>query len=239
MSAQTFGIQMPSIFMLYRSSIGKKIIMAVTGLLGIGFVAFHMYGNLKIFGGPVYFNEYAEGLRELGHPLFGRTHLLFVARTGLIAIVGLHVWAAVSLYRQAAKARPRGYAEKRIMRANYASLTIRYGGIVLLLFVIYHLAHFTWLVDPIAPGTVEAHEAYNNVVGAFQFWPVTLFYLVAVASLGLHLYHGTWSMFQTLGINSRRLSPWLRGLAIVLAIGVPVGFAAVPVSVMLGFVTLA
>ncbi len=236
MSVRTFGLEMPSIFMIYRSSIGKKIIMAVTGLLGIGFVAFHMYGNLKVFGGPLYFNEYAEGLRELGHPLFGRTHLLLVARLGLVAIVALHVWSAVSLYRMAAKARPRGYAEKRIMRANYASLTIRYGGVVLLLFIIYHLAHFTWVVDPIAPGAVEAGDAYNNVVTAFQFWPVTLFYLVALAALGLHLYHGAWSMFQTLGISSRRVSPWLRGLAIALAVAIPVGFAAVPVSVLLGFV---
>ncbi len=233
MSVRTFGIEMPSIFMLYRSTVGKKIIMAVTGLVYIGYVVLHMYGNLKIFGGRIYFNEYAEGLRELGHPVFGHTHLLVIARTVLTVAIVLHVWAAIGLWRKANRARPQSYAQKQVVRANYASLTMRYGGTVIALFILYHLAHLTW---GFAHADYVRGDPYTNIVTAFQFWPVTLIYLIALLALALHLYHGTWSMFQTLGLSSQRLSPWLRGLALVLAVVVPIGFAVVPLSVLLGIV---
>lgn len=227
---------LPSIFMLYRSSIGKKIIMAVTGLLLIGFVFFHMYGNLKVFSGPVYFNEYAEGLREIGAPIFGHLHLLTLARVGLVLAFGLHIWAAISLTRQARRARPRSYEQQRTVQANYAALTIRYGGVVIALFVLYHLAHFTWGVQALNGGDFVPGDAYHNVTSAFESVPITLLYLLAVTALGLHLYHGTWSGLQTLGLNSRRYSTPIRVVALGLALVVSIGFAAVPIGVLTGFV---
>ena len=221
--------------MLYRSTIGRKVIMAVTGLIGIGFVFFHMYGNLKVFSGPVYFNEYAEGLREIGAPVFGHLHLLMVGRIVLVAAVILHVWSAISLTRQAQKARPVNYAHHDKQRTNYAALTIRWGGTVIFLFLIYHLMHFTW-------GTPGVHndfipgDAYHNLVSGFQFFPNVIVYLLAVSALGLHLYHGTWSMCQTLGITTRETEKPIRMLGLGLAIVIVVGFAVVPISVVAGIV---
>lgn len=220
---------------LIRSSIGKKAIMALTGLIGIGFVFFHMYGNLKIFLGAAYFNEYAEGLRELGAPIFGHTHILWVLRIVLLASVVLHVWAAVSLYRQAKKARSTNYAVKRTVAANYASKTIRWGGLVIFLFVIFHLMHFTWGTPGIHPDFVYG-DPYHNVIVGFQFWPATLFYLLAVVALGFHLYHGTWSMIQTLGFLSSRYDTAVRFFALALAIIIAGGFSLVPLAVMFGIV---
>ncbi|MEX1018160.1 MAG: succinate dehydrogenase cytochrome b subunit [Litorilinea sp.] len=222
---------------LYQSSIGKKAIMAVTGLIWIGYVAVHMYGNLKVFQGALYFNEYAEGLRHLGEPVFGFRHLLTVARLVLVASLAAHVWAAVSLYNQARNARPSNYESKRIVQANYASLTMRWGGTVILLFILFHLAHLTWGV-PGVHNDFELGNAYNNLVYGFQSLPVVIIYLVALVALGFHLFHGTWSLFQTLGLNNKSVEPLLRSLAWILAIGVPVGFAAVPLAVLFGMVTL-
>ena len=224
-----------SVTMIYRSTIGKKVIMAVTGMIYIGYVFMHMYGNLKIFLGAAYFNEYAEGLRELGHPVFGYLHILTLARIVLIVAMVLHVWSAVTLTLQARKARPQGYAEKKIVQANYASLTMRYGGIVILLFVIYHLAHLTWGITGVP---FERGDPYFNVVSSFQIMPIPLIYLAAVAALGLHLYHGTWSMLQTLGLSRRSNEKPIRAAALVLAILIAGGFAAVPLGIMFGIVQL-
>jgi succinate dehydrogenase / fumarate reductase, cytochrome b subunit len=222
---------------LYRSSIGKKAIMAVTGLIWIGYVVVHMYGNLKVFQGAFYFNEYAEGLRYLGSPVFGHLHLLTIARAGLVGSLALHVWAAVSLYDQARRARPVSYESRTIVQANYASLTMRWGGTVVLLFIIFHLAHLTWGV-PGVHATFVKGDAYANLVNGFQSLPVVLIYLVALVALGFHLFHGTWSMFQTLGLRYRNVERPIRTLAWLLAILVPLGFAVVPIAVLLGFVTL-
>jgi succinate dehydrogenase / fumarate reductase cytochrome b subunit len=226
----------PGVLGLANSSIGKKVIMAVTGLVWIGFVAFHMYGNLKIFGGAEYFNEYSAGLRTLGEPLFGHTHLLWVARFVLVAAIVLHVWAAVSLYQRARTARPRNYEMHRTLQANYAAITIRYGGAVIFFFVLYHLMHLTWGV-PVIHNEFHHGDAYHNVVAGFQSIPNVIIYTIAVIALGLHLYHGTWSMFQTLGINNRTYDRLIRGLALALAVIVPVGFIIVPYSVLFGFVS--
>lgn len=224
-----------SITMIYRSSIGKKILMAVTGLAWIGYVVMHMYGNLKIFTGQEHFIEYAEGLRNIGAPVFGHLHLLTIARIGLIVAMVLHVWSAVTLYQQARKARPVGYTEKAILRANYASLTVRYGGVVIFLFLIYHLAHLTWgwTGTPFVRG-----DPYFNVVSSFQSPVLVAIYLIAVVALGFHLYHGTWSMLQTLGIMRTSFETPIRLAALALALIVPIGFASVPIAVVLGFVTL-
>lgn len=220
---------------LYRSTIGKKAIMAVTGIIWVGYVVMHMYGNLKAFQGAVYFNEYAEGLRHLGEPVFGYLHLLTVARLVLVASLGLHIWAAVALYQQARAARPQNYATHRVVQANYAALTMRYSAILIALFVVYHLAHFTWGVPGIHSEFIRG-DAYHNLVSGFQFAPVVGLYLLAVVALGFHLFHGVWSMFQTLGINNRDWDGVFRVLAWLLAIVVPLGFAAVPIAVQLGII---
>ena len=220
---------------LYRSSIGKKAIMAVTGLVWVGYVALHMYGNLKAFQGAAYFNEYAEGLRHIGAPVFGHLHLLTVARIVLVASIGAHIWAAWSLYTQARAARPSSYASRRVVQANYAALTMRYGAIVIVLFVLFHLAHLTWGTPGIHSDYIRG-EAYHNLVVGFQSPLVVGFYLLALAALGFHLFHGTWSMFQTLGLNNQDWDGAFRALAWLLAIVVPVGFAAVPVAIQLGII---
>jgi succinate dehydrogenase / fumarate reductase cytochrome b subunit len=220
---------------LYRSSIGKKAIMAVTGLIWVGYVVLHMYGNLKAFQGAAYFNEYAEGLRHIGAPVFGHLHLLTVARVVLVASLGAHIWAAWSLYMQARAARPSSYASRRVVQANYAALTMRYGAVVIVLFVLFHLAHLTWGTPGIHTDYIRG-DAYHNLVMGFQSPLVVGLYLLALAALGFHLFHGTWSMFQTLGLNSQDWDGAFRALAWLLAIVVPVGFAAVPVAIQLGII---
>lgn len=222
---------------LYRSTIGRKVIMAVTGLVGIGFILGHMYGNLKVFSGMVYFDAYAEGLRELGAPVLGYGHGLFIARIVLLAAVVLHVWAAVTLTRDSWNARPQNYNDKKVLQANYASMTMRYGGIILFFFIIFHLMHFTWGTPGVHPD-FEYGQAYQNLVIGFQsyFFIPALFYIVAVTALGFHIYHGTWSMLQTLGLNNRNYSMIIRAASLGLAVVTVLGFAVVPLGVMLGFV---
>lgn len=220
---------------LYQSSIGKKAVMALTGLVWIGFVAFHMYGNLKVFQGVETFNAYAEGLRSLGYPVFGHMHLLMIARVVLIVAIALHIWSAWSLYQQARHARPANYATRRVVQANYASLTMRWGGVLLVFFILFHLAQLTWGVQALNPDFTRS-DPYANVVNAFSFWPTVVLYLMALVALGFHLFHGTWSMFQTLGWNSRDYDGLIHGLAWAVAVVVPVGFALVPIAVQLGIV---
>jgi succinate dehydrogenase / fumarate reductase cytochrome b subunit len=222
---------------LPRSTIGKKVIMAVTGLIYVGYVVVHMYGNLKVFLGSTYFNEYAEGLRSLGAPLLGHLHFLLIARIVLVAALVLHVWSAWSLTRQAQRARPSAYAVKKSVHANAASLSMRWGGLALLLFIIYHLAHLTWGTPGIHNEFVRG-DAYSNLVRGLSNPIASLVYSVGMIALGFHLYHGAWSMFQTLGLNTDSTEKPIRALAIALAVVVPVGFIAVPIAIWLGLVTL-
>lgn len=221
---------------LSRSSIGKKALMALTGLIWIGYLVMHMYGNLKVFTGAEHFNEYAEGLRDIGAPIFGHLHLLTVARIGLVASLAIHIWAAVSLFQTARSARPSSYASRRVVQANYPALTMRYGGAAILLFIIFHLAHLTWGISPVHPDYIRG-DAYHNLIVGFNSLPVVLLYMVALVAVGFHLFHGTWSLFQTLGLNDDSWDPAFRALAWLLAIVVPVGFAAVPIAIQLGLVS--
>ena len=217
--------------------------MAVSGLIGVGFLIVHMYGNLKIFLGPEYFNEYAAGLRELGGPIFGHTHLLWIARVVLLGAVLAHIWAAYELTRQDIGGRPRAnrYGQKKSIAATYASRTMRWGGVILLLFIIFHMLHFTLGLVGYGAGEYQPEAngqfyAYQNVINGFRFWPATIFYIVAMVMLGLHLYHGFWSAFQTLGLNSYKSNTALRALALLVSAGLTVGFVLVPLAVMFGFV---
>jgi len=231
------GVLSIGIVNLYRTSIGKKVIMALTGLIGIGFVIVHMYGNLKAFVGAEYFNHYSEGLRELGAPIFGHTHLLWILRLVLLAAVVLHAWAAWSLYQESRRARSIKYVKHTKIQATPAALYIRVGGVIILIFVILHLMHFTWGVPGIHPNFSQT-DVYRNLVVGFQsygYLPAIL-YLVAMTALGFHLYHGTSSLFQTLGLNDRRAKP-LQALALCLAIVIAFGFAAVPLAVLFGFLS--
>ena len=222
---------------LYQTSIGKKVIMAITGLIGIGFVILHMYGNIKVFGGPEYFNAYSEGLRGLGAPIFGHTHLLWIGRLVLLAAVVLHAWAAWSLYQESQRARAVKYIKHTKVQASVAALYIRVGGVILLIFIVFHLMHFTWGVPGIHPDFSETDVYRNLVVGfsSYGYLPA-IFYLVAMTALGFHLYHGTSSLFQTLGLNDHDAKP-LRAFSLGLAIVVAAGFAIVPLAVMFGLIS--
>lgn len=229
---------MVGILTLPRTTIGKKVIMALTGLIWIGYLVMHMYGNLKIFNGAVYFNEYAHGLREMGAPIFGHGHLLWIARIIFIVSFLSHVWAAITLNRRNKESRNQKYAQHRKLKASPANLTMIWGGIAILLFVIYHLMHFTLgiLVHP----SFSQTDAYHNVVAGFQSYgglPVII-YLIALIAVGFHLYHGIWSVFQTLGLNNKTYSSMLRMVAIVTSVIISVGYATVPIAVLLGYVEL-
>ena len=225
---------MRRVLSLYRSSVGKKILMAATGVVFVLFVLAHMYGNLKAFYGPEKFNHYAEFLREVGAPMFGHGQLLWIFRIVLLAAVAIHVLMAVQLWLMSRAARPVPYGKGlRPEESTYASRTMRWGGVILAAFVTYHLLHFT--VGTVHPDFVPG-AAYENLVIGFQSWPVVLAYTVAMAALCLHLYHGVWSALQTLGANHPRYNGYRRPLAVVVAGVVFVGFMSVPVAVVAGII---
>ena len=211
----------------WRSAIGKKVVMAVTGLIGVGFVIGHMLGNLQMFQGAEKMNAYAHFLKSLGG-------LLWLARLILLAAVVLHVIAAYQLTRMRAAARPVGYKNGPQREVStLASRTMRWGGVLLLVFIVFHILHFTTLdVFP----SYSATDVYGNVIHGFSIWWVSLFYVVAMVFLGLHLYHGAWSSFRTLGATKRSAHPLRRNLALAVAIVVWAGFTAIPVAVFAGLI---
>jgi succinate dehydrogenase / fumarate reductase cytochrome b subunit len=218
---------------LNQSTIGKKAIMAVTGVVLYGFVIMHMVGNLKIFTGETHFNEYSEFLRTVGEPALPYSTLLWVIRIVLTLSLVLHVRAAIQLTRLDTAGRPVAYKKVKRKQASFASLTLRWGGLAIFLFVVYHLMHFTIGGTPVS----ESGEAYAKVIAGFSGNPINVgVYLFAVAALGTHLYHGVWSATQTLGINNRRTDKAFRALAVLSGLGLFVGFAAVPITVLLGMV---
>jgi succinate dehydrogenase / fumarate reductase cytochrome b subunit len=222
---------MRRVAVFYRSTVGKKFAMAVTGAMFFVFVVVHMLGNLKAFYGRDYFNHYAEGLRTLGAPFFGHGQALWVLRIILIAAVIIHMTAAIQLWVLSKRARPVGYRNAPHLELSYASRTMRWGGVLIAAYVAYHLMHFTFgnLNPDFIPG-----DAYHNLVVGFQSVPIVGIYLVALVLLALHLYHGIWSALQTLGANHPKYNAWRRVVAGVFAVGLFVGFASVPVAVLTG-----
>lgn len=226
---------MRGVIALYGSSVGKKVWMATSGVILFGFVLAHMLGNLKAFQGREVFDAYAHHLREIGSPVIPHSGFLWGMRIILLAALSVHVLAAFRLFRQSRGARSERYAKSESQVFSYASRTMRWGGVIILAFVVYHLLHMT-------TGTVhpdfEAGSAYHNLVIGFQSVPVAAFYLIAVGALGFHLYHGIWSAFGTAGVENPKIERIRRPLAAVLAWGIFAGFAVVPLGVILGIVSL-
>jgi succinate dehydrogenase / fumarate reductase, cytochrome b subunit len=219
-----------------RSTITLKILMAVSGLAFIGFVLAHMYGNLKAFAGHDSFNEYAHHLRTIGEPLLPPSGLLWVLRVGLIVALVVHVAAAYALARRASTARSQKYVVKKNRSSSLSSRTMRWGGVTILVFLIWHLLNFS--IGKVNPSGGATNDPYNLMVDTFDLWWMTLIYLVAMVALGMHLRHGTWSALQTLGFTSTgaarrraKTAGW------VLAIVIAGGFALVPLSVLLGVIS--
>lgn len=217
----------------YHSAVGKKAVMAATGVILFGWIFLHMVGNLKLYFGPVHMNEYAHWLRAFGTPAMPETTVLWVMRFLLLAAVVLHIHAAYALTRMNRAARPVGYRGRQHVAASYASRTMRWGGVIILLFIIYHLLHLT---------TGHAHrdfvvdDPYHNVVVGFRIWWVSAAYIVANLALGLHLYHGVWAMFGSLGVTNPRFESWRRKFATTFAVLIAAANISFPLAVLTGFV---
>ncbi|MEU1803518.1 succinate dehydrogenase cytochrome b subunit [Streptomyces sp. NPDC019937] len=218
---------------VWRSTIGKKAVMAVTGLIMLAYLVAHMLGNLKVFFGPGDLNGYAHWLRTLGEPFLPYEGFLWLARIGLLASVVLHGVAAYQLSRRDLAARPRGYAHQR-RRASYATRTMRWGGVILGLFIVWHILDLTTLT---VNERAEPGHPYENVVATFSTWYGNTVYIVAMLALGLHIRHGFWSAAQTLGAGRPRRDRALKRAANALAAILTCGFIAVPVGVMTGVVS--
>jgi len=217
---------MNGLLTLVRSSIGRKVIMAVTGIVLFGFVLGHMAGNLQAFAGPTKLDDYGHALRKLPALLWG-------VRLGLLAAAALHVWAAASLTRTSRGARRQEYRTLRPQDSSYASRSMRISGVVLLAFIVYHLLHFTF--GSVHPDFVEGAVTHNVVTGFQVLW-VTGVYVVAMACLALHLWHGVWSMTQTLGLAHPRYDALRENAATVFTVVVVLGFLAVPIGVLVGLI---
>jgi succinate dehydrogenase / fumarate reductase cytochrome b subunit len=219
----------------WRSAVGKKWVMAITGIMLLGFVLAHMIGNWKVFLGKEHLNVYGEWLRTLGEPALPRTTLLWLMRIGLIGAFFFHIVAAYQLTRMNHAARPVKYQSKRdYIAANFASRTMRWTGIIVALFLLFHLADLTW--GPANPNFVRG-DPYDNLFNSFDRPAVAIIYIVAMLALGFHIFHGAWSMFQSLGLNNPRWNIWRRWFAVGFAVLITVGNIAMPLLITTGVVT--
>ncbi len=225
---------MPGSLKFHQSALGKKVIMAASGIVLFGFVLVHMLGNLKLYQGAEKLNTYAEWLREMGAPLLPHNGAIWLMRVGLLVAVLVHVVSAYQVTRLSQRARPLNYKARQTLQATYASRTMRWGGVIILLFVIYHLAHLTW--GSVHPAFIPG-DVYSNVVAGFRVWWVSAFYVVAQMALGFHLYHGLWSMFQTLGVTAGDDRDWRRKFAVAFALLITLGNLSFPIAVLTGFVS--
>ena len=219
-----------------RTTIALKLGMALSGVVFIGFVLGHMYGNLKAFAGHDAFNEYAHHLRELGEPMLPHEGFLWIMRVGLIVALAVHVYCAVVLWRRAARARTTKYVMKKHTGAIFASRLMRWGGVTILVFLVWHLLNFT--IGKVNVQGGATNDPYDLMVDTFDVWWMTLIYLVAMLALGAHLHHGIWSAAQTLGWTgtaAKRRRAKQVGLATALVISV--GYSLVPLAVLAGIIT--
>ncbi|MGQ0813961.1 MAG: succinate dehydrogenase cytochrome b subunit [Gemmatimonadota bacterium] len=226
-------VNVPRALALWDSSVGKKILMAVSGLILYGFVIGHLIGNLKVYFGAEAFNHYAEGLRSFGEPFLARGQILWLVRLILLAALLVHIVAIVQLYLKSKRARRHGYRKFQGLEFSYASRTMFWGGIAILAFVVFHLLDLTFgTLNP----SFEHGDAYHNFVTTFQRLPVSLAYIAAMFPLGMHLYHGFWSMLQTLGANHPKYNRIRRPIAIGIASLIVLGNISFPIAVLAGFV---
>jgi succinate dehydrogenase / fumarate reductase cytochrome b subunit len=218
----------------YRSAVGKKWVMALTGIMLMGFVFFHAFGNIKLYLGAEDFNHYGEFLREILVPLLPRTWFLWIMRPGLVLAFVLHIHAAYGLTMMNRRASGPGYVQSRDWQAaTFASKSMRYTGVVVLLFVLFHLSDLTWGMTN--PDYVRG-DVYRNLVASFDRPVVAIVYIVANLALALHLFHGAWSMFQSLGLNNPKWNKWRRSFAIGFAALIGVVNISFPIAVMTGIV---
>jgi succinate dehydrogenase / fumarate reductase, cytochrome b subunit len=218
---------------LYRTSIGKKMLMALTGAFILLWLIGHMIGNLKIWLSAQEIDGYASFLRRMGEPVFPHTVALWIIRVVLTVAFVVHVYLAIDLSVRNRRARQVRYARTAHVQADVPAVTMRWGGLALGLFVVFHLANFTW--GWIHPGYRFVRGAvYANVVANFQVWWLVVIYVAALVALALHVYHGTWSIFQTFGVNSRRWDKLIRRSAATTAIVLFLGFVSVPIGVLVG-----
>jgi succinate dehydrogenase / fumarate reductase cytochrome b subunit len=219
----------------WHSAVGKKWLMAVSGIILLGYVLAHMVGNLKVFLGKSHINTYGEWLRTLGEPVLPRTVVLWAMRVVLTAAFVVHIVAAYQLTRMNRRARPVGYQSPRhYVAANFASRTMRWTGVIVAAFVVFHLLDLTW-------GSANPHfvrgDPYDNMFNSFERVPVAIAYIVANVALAFHIFHGAWSMFQSLGLNNPRWNLWRRHFAIGFAALILVGNVSMPLLITTGAVT--
>lgn len=212
----------------YGSMVGKKFVMGITGLIGVGFVIVHALGNLLVFRGPDAINSYSRFLKSTGE-------ILWTLRIILIVAVILHVIAAIQLTRQSRAARTIGYTKHEAQVATISSRTMRWGGALLLLFIVLHILHFT--TGTIRPaGSFSREDVYANVVMSFRIWWVSLFYVISMVALGLHLYHGAWSSVRSIGVSPPSPEPLHRRVSLVIAVFVWAALTSIPLAVLAGVV---
>jgi succinate dehydrogenase / fumarate reductase cytochrome b subunit len=210
----------------WKSTVGKKVVMAITGLIMVGFLIGHMAGNLQVFVSAARLNAYAAFLHSLGE-------VLWMIRGVLVLALVLHIVAAVQLILIDRAARPVAYAKHERPASTFASRTMRWGGLALAIFIVLHLMHFT--TGTLRPAPFVPGDVYRNVVDSFRIWWVSALYIAAMIAVGLHLYHGTWSVFRTLGISPASAHPLAHRISLAIAFIVWLGFTIVPVGILLGW----
>ena len=216
-----------------RTTVALKIVMAVTGVIFLLFVLAHMYGNLKALGGQAAFDDYAHHLRVLGEPMLPYSGFLWVMRITLILSLVLHVWSATVLARRNRGARSQKYVMKKSVVSTLSSRTMMWGGLALLLFIVFHLLQFTTLTIEVG-GSFDS--PYDRLVAAFETWWLLAIYVVAMIALGMHLRHGAWSAVQTLGWSSRSRQPAIKAAALAVALLIVIGFLVPPLAIAFGLI---
>jgi succinate dehydrogenase / fumarate reductase cytochrome b subunit len=216
--------------------VGKKWIMAITGIVLMLFVLGHAIGNMKMYLGAADFDHYSEFLREVLVPILPRTVFLWLLRLGLIAAFVFHIWAAASLTALNRKANAPYMSRRDYVAANFAARTMRWTGVIILLFLIWHLADLTWGIKPVAPSAWSRGAAYVNVTESLQRVGVAILYVVANIALGIHLFHGSWSLFQSLGLNNPRFNRARRYFATGFAVLVAAMNISFPIMIQAGVV---
>lgn len=228
-SAHTPSRRTPFLVTFYRSAVAKKWLMAITGIILLGYVLAHMVGNLKVFLGKDDINHYAEWLRDLGEPALPHEVVLWILRVVLLGAFVIHIVAAYQLTLMNRRARPEQYRSPRdYAAASFASLTMRWTGIIVGLFIVFHLLDLTF--GTVNPG-YESGNVYRNMIASFERVPVAVAYIVANVALGIHIFHGAWSMFQSLGLNNPRYNEWRRAFAIGFAGLITAGNVLMPLLI--------